>query len=420
MAEGRIVTLHSSSYSTPPVCCSCGAPQQTTIATKQSKGRAGGGSTTLTMNFPYCQPCADRAKAFKSKQVMAVLIALAASAVVAGLVFAIPALPMVAAIVVAAVIGIGGTIGAAVGMKPKDPPLPATAAGEAVRILSFKPGGGQTQLYCSNATWAEHFARANNAPIIPKSKTQGFLAGPIVVAFIAAPIAAVACWMGAHPTVHVDNPSSEAMQIWLDGNKAMVVEANGNGSLDVGYGKHTFGWSKTDVSSPSSTVDGDVHVGDDHLYNPGKTGCYWLVADAYGSASTAGLQKGPQPIQEFYHFDKVDTWFGDNPQSIEVGSHESGGTRVALQRAKMCMETVKHGCPVSVREQLVTCQRAATTDDAFDKCGDEAIAACKGALVGAGGPAVPVAATAPKAGGVAPKYAPKPVAKPAPKPAPKK
>jgi hypothetical protein len=413
MAEGRLVTLNSSSYSTPPVCCSCGAPQQTTVSTKLVKGRAGGGSTTLTMNFPYCQPCADRVKAFKAKRVVAVVVALGAALAMGGLVFALPMLPMAVSVGIALLLGVGGAVGVTLALKPKAPPAPATTAGEAVRIHSFKPGGGRTVLHCTNTTWAEHFAHANGVQTVPKSKGDGFVAGPIVVACLTVPIAAFGCWAGSHPSVYVDNAGAEALQIWVDGSKTVEVGADAHTSFSLGWGEHTFGWSKVGASAPTSTVKGDVQVGDAHLYNPAKSACYWLEADAYGNGSTAGLQKGPQPIQEFYHFDSVDTWFGNNPQSISTKS--GGGTRVALQRASTCMEAVAHGCSLAVREQLVSCQRAAFSADkaTFEKCTDDAIAACQGGRPAAG----TVAAAAHPASG------PKPAAKTpvkAPAPAPKK
>jgi hypothetical protein len=150
-------------------------------------------------------------------------------------------------------------------------------------------------------------------------------------------------------------------------------------------------------------------MGDAHLYNPAKSACYWLVADSYGSASVDGIQKGPQPIQEFYRFDKVDTWFGTNPQSISVSQGQSGGTRVAVQRSKSCMEFIEHGCTLEARVTLVTCQRGAKSDADFDKCFDTAKAACKSG-------ATPAPAASPAAvRGPAPVAAPPRPAAPAPK-----
>ena len=142
-------------------------------------------------------------------------------------------------------------------------------------------------------------------------------------------------------------------------------------SFSIGHGKHALGWSPVGASSPSGTVDADVTVNDAHLYNPERTACYWLQADAYGDATVHGVQHGPQPVKEFYSFDKVDTWFGNNPQEIEVDSHASGGTRVALQRDEDCMELAKKGCDPDSRDKFVTCEMAAIKDKSkteYEKC----------------------------------------------------
>jgi hypothetical protein len=263
----------------------------------------------------------------------------------------------------------------------------------------------------SHAQWGDEFARANNAIAKNESKGDGFLIGPIVTGCIVAPIAAIAAAVGAHPTVHVDNATTDALDIFVDGKRHSSVGPNAHASFDLGYGKHSFGYAKSGAAAATATVDGDVKMADAHLYNPGKSACYWLVADSYGTASADGVQQGPQPIQEFYRFDKVDTWFGDNPQSISVGKGESGGTRVALQRSKSCMQFIEHGCSLESRNALVTCQRAAKSDADFDKCFDNAKAQCQAA----GGHAAPP--TTPAAGKPA---SPAPAPHPAPAPAPKK
>jgi hypothetical protein len=114
-----------------------------------------------------------------------------------------------------------------------------------------------------------------------------------------------------------------------------------------------------------------------HLYNPGKTACYWLVVDVYGRASAEGKSWGPQPIQEFYVFDSVDNWFTDNPQSVTINTKkEKGKVKVALQRAVQCMDFTS--CPLSVREKLIDCERKnIDNDEAFNACHDAATADCK-------------------------------------------
>jgi hypothetical protein len=331
------------------------------------------------MEFPYCTPCSERASSFKTKQILTVVVAVVASLVVGGLVLAIAALPLVVALLLALVLGIGATIGAVFGMKPPQPAAPATARGEGVRIVNFK-GIERTTLYCTNPQWGEEFARANNVQAQTKSKGDNFGLAAIIAAVILAPGAGFGAWFLAHPSVYVDNPSNDALNVYVDGKKVMTVAANQHDSISVGRGKHTFGWSKADATAPTATTDGEVKMADAHLYNPNKTGCYWLKAKAYGDATVAGIQRGPQPVQEFYRFDKVDNWFAENPQSITVQEDETGGTQVALQRASICMDLARKGCSADVRQQLVVCQKAAgTSDDAFNTCTKTAAASCGGA-----------------------------------------
>ncbi len=402
--EGRVVTLNASSYNTPPYCCSCGAPKQTEIETSRSQKR-GNVTTTLKMSFPYCGPCAERARAYKAKLIIAVAVAVAIAILVTLLVLAIPALPLAVGIVLGLLAGVGGSVGAAIGLRPPIPLLPATSRGEAARILGFD-GIERTKVHVTHGHWGDELARANNAISQPSSKGDNFLIAPILAGAILAPIGAIGASVAAHPTVHVDNASTDAVDVFIDGKKALSVGPDANKSFDLGYGKHTFGWAKAGGVAASATVDAEVKIGEAHLYNPGKNACYWLVADLYGSASVAGITQGAQPIQDFYRFSKVDTWFGDNPQSISLGKGQSGGTRVALQRSKSCMQLVVKGCSVEGRTALVNCQRAAKVDADFDKCIEVGEAACGGArgvAPAAGKGPVPASASAPKPAPAPPK-----------------
>ena len=369
MAQGCDVVLQSSSFTTPPRCASCGMPQQTTRITKLSQ-RRGNWTSTRSFQIPYCNPCADRAKTTKTKGVLFAFIAFGLVAVFSLLGLVAPGIPGVILVALPIVLGLGFAITAMTALAPKAPPLPALATGEAVRLVKFN--NNQSTLHCVHPQFAEELARANGTQPIPKSRSAWFGSGALWIALLLGPVMAGTMWFLGHPEVHVDNAGSEPLQVWVDGKPKLVVETNVSGgvppSFSIGHGKHTYGYSAVGASAPEKTIDADTTMMDGHLYNPGKTGCYWLVADSYGSASVMGMRDGPQPIQEFYTFDKVDTWFGDNPQSIQVSSGESGGTRVALQRAKMCMELAEHGCTEAEREEFVACERAAKDEDGLDKC----------------------------------------------------
>ena len=403
MAEqGRDVILLSNSFTVPHRCCACGAAPQTTLDAKKKKTR-GRGWVSRSFQIPYCGPCAARVRATRMKAWVFSGVTFAIAGVFWLLGLVAPGLPFVVLVVLPPLFATIFAIVAMTALAPKPPALPAMGAGDAVKLVDFD--GYKSTLHCVNPHWGEEFARANNVQAIPKSRSHFFAAQSLWVALVAAPIGAAGVWFAAHPQVHVDNAGPEALQIWVDGKAKMVVPSNVSGAVPpymwIPRGKHTFGYSKEGATAPEGTVDANVTMNDAHLYNPEKTACYWLVADSYGAASVAGIARGPQPILEFYSFDKVNTWFGDNPQSVEVDSDsgKKGDTRVALQRAKACMDLAAHGCNEQVRDQFVQCQRAAKDDASFKKCEDTAetcekpapgaVKPAAGAHVAAGGHAAP-------------------------------
>jgi hypothetical protein len=380
--EGRDVTLNSASFRMPSTCASCGAPQETT-RTASKMNSYGNRRVTRSFQIPYCNACSARAAKFALKGVLFAFIALGIAALLALLPIAVTAIPMVVAITLALAVALAFGVVAMTALAPKPPTPPATAAGPAVRLVHFS--GTQSTLHCTNPAWGEELARMNGAETVPKKRRAAFGVGALITGLIVAPLGALGAWALAHPSVYVDNASSEAIQLWIDGAPADIVAANPQGaippSVDVSYGPHAFGYSKTGAARPDVTVNADVTMNDAHLYNPAKTACYWLHASSYGSGTVAGISQGPQPIQEFYSFDKVDTWFGDNPQSITVQNGETGGTRVALQRAQGCMALVRASCPLAAREQFIECERAAHDDASFDACSPKALSTCGGAAV---------------------------------------
>lgn len=372
-ATGCDVVLQASAFTVPPRCSSCGAPQQTTLQASRRQARWIGGSVTRRFAIPYCHSCAARCQTTRKRGQLFGLYALLIALGLAALGFAVPIVPLVVLLLFATAGAVGFAVAAMTSLSPKSPPPPAMAVGEAVKLISFR--GQRSVLHCVNPVWGQEFAQANGVTAIPKQRRERFGSGALTVALIFAPSAAVAVWLIAHPQVHIDNAGSAPLQIWLDGAPNVVVQPQPGDrtppSIWVAYGKHAFGYSKVGASGPEATVDASPTMLDDFLYNPAKTACYWLVADRYGSASVAGIAQGPQPVKEFYAFDTVNTWFGDNPQSVEVSNGQSGDTRVALQRAKACMELVEHGCDAAAREQFTTCLIAAHTEDAADQCARE-------------------------------------------------
>jgi hypothetical protein len=156
--HGFIVDLSSHAYETPSCCSSCLGPQQTQVEARLSQ-KSGNVRTTLTMAFPYCDPCAKRARREKIRQgivgvvaaLLGVALAFAAWRVDVGVGASIRfALALPLAMVLTAAL--------ALVTRQSVPALPATARGEAV-ILRDTSGA----VLCTNPQFAQRLAQANGA-----------------------------------------------------------------------------------------------------------------------------------------------------------------------------------------------------------------------------------------------------------------
>ncbi len=127
------------------------------------------------------------------------------------------------------VLSLGFAIFAMTALGPKAPPAPATAKGEAVKLVKFS--GSTSTLYCVNPQWGAEFAQMNGVQSLPKSRSIFFGAGTLTFALIAAPLFAGGTWFIAHPQVHIDNAGPDALQIWLDGKKSILVASNVQGAV---------------------------------------------------------------------------------------------------------------------------------------------------------------------------------------------
>lgn len=334
--QGCDVVLDSQAYLVPQCCASCGAAQQTSLQTLKSKGL---GTRKQTFSIPYCNACAGRVKEWSRRQWRLGLATLGLALALAALGLALPQWPLLALIGAPTLLCAAFAVVGMIVRAPKAPPKPATARGEAVRLVAFGPH--RYVLFCVNADWGRAFARANGVAAEAKQRVQRFAVSSLVIALVATPLASLVVWTVAHPRIVIDNAGTGPLQIWLDGQPVQTVLPGENqnrlNSVFVTFGTHRLGYSNVGATAPVSTIEARVPLaGGEHVYNPGKTACYELRVDRYGSAKTDDVPSGPQARHEFYTFERVDNWFRDNPSEMSVSFFSRGGYQIALQRAPSC------------------------------------------------------------------------------------
>lgn len=165
MIRGWEVDISAHSYSTPSCCSSCCGPRETEVTAKISE-KTGNIRHTLTMEFPYCRPCAARARYEKVRQVVVgvlgalLALGLTLSAWAFDVILEAP-FRFAAALVTA--IALSGLL--ALVTRRSIPKPPATARGEAV-ILRNTTG----TVLCTSQRFAELLATENYARVRPGSK----------------------------------------------------------------------------------------------------------------------------------------------------------------------------------------------------------------------------------------------------------
>lgn len=163
--KGWIVHLPSPSYSTPSRCSCCLGPKETELSV-QATQKSGNIRTTLTMSFPYCTACAQRAGKEKIRGFLVFLGAMGIGAAFA-LAFACANVfvGLYVRVAIAAVLAIPAGIGLAILTRPPMPPLPASARGEAVFLRNTSG-----TVLCTNEQYAQSLAQANGRTATPGSK----------------------------------------------------------------------------------------------------------------------------------------------------------------------------------------------------------------------------------------------------------
>ena len=163
--KGWLVHLPSPSYSTPSRCASCLGPKQTEISV-QATHKSGNTRTTLTMSFPYCTPCAQRAAKERIRGVVVFLGAMVIGAAFAlAFAFANVFVGLYIRTFIAALLAIPAGIALAVLTRPPIPPAPATARGDAIYLRNTNG-----TVLCTNQEYAQSLAQANGRTATPSSK----------------------------------------------------------------------------------------------------------------------------------------------------------------------------------------------------------------------------------------------------------
>ena len=292
--RGCDVVLDSQAYRVPQYCASCGTGQQTSLQTVKSNLV---GSRKQAFSIPYCNACAGRVKQWKRRQWRVGWATLGLAFALAALGLAFPQWPLLALLglptLLCAAFAVAGMLVAA----PGEPPKPATARGEAVRLVDFGPH--RYVLYCVNADWGHAFARANGVAAHARLRVQRFAVGSLVIALVATPLASLVVWSVAHPRIVIDNAGTGPLQIWVDGQPVQaVLPGEDNNRLNrvfVTFGTHRLGYSNVGDPAPVATIEASAPLaGGEHVYNPGKTACYELKVDRYGSTKTDDAASEPQ------------------------------------------------------------------------------------------------------------------------------
>ncbi|MEP7126151.1 MAG: hypothetical protein ABJE95_34780 [Byssovorax sp.] len=188
--KGWLVHLPSPSYSTPARCASCLGPKETEIAV-QATSKSGNIRTTLTMRFPYCTACAQRAGKEKIRGVGVFFGAMLIGAAFAlAFAFANVFVGLYVRTAIAAILAIPAGFALARLTRPPMPPLPATSRGEAIFLRNTSG-----TVLCTNEQFANALAQANGRGATPGSKwmdTEGWsvfaviLGGGLAIAGFAA------------------------------------------------------------------------------------------------------------------------------------------------------------------------------------------------------------------------------------------
>ena len=365
MRTGTYVEVHPDELQMPERCASCDGPSHTRVLARRSLGI---GKPAL-LSVPYCEQCRRLAsRSLRTFWVLGVGITAACGAALLATVALAGFSPWIstpAALVVATVV----IVLVAVGASLLPPRKPATAHQLAVEIA--RANDKRLRLFCSNDSWAQEMARLSAGRTRPGRRVfrlmpEGAL---LSVGLGGALVGSLGGFRLMHCPVAVDNPTNEAMQIYLDEAPAMVVPPNPRGTAPpemwVGLGEHILAYGPVGASRPVSAVR--VTTTRAHsLYVPRQAACYWKIVTVYGNANPGAAGSEALYGREFHELGYVDDWFESSPK--QVSSDSGGAQRTSLVRNSACTALALNGCDAKVLGQLTRCQDSAESASEYDDC----------------------------------------------------
>ncbi len=166
-------------------------------------------------------------------------------------------------------------------------------------------------------------------------------------------------WFGHTRSLHVDNPSLDALTVFIN-ERSETLQPGERVKLYIAKSEsYQLGWALVGEQPPQQWLQTPIE--DDAIYNPGSSACYWLGIDVYSVSRTLEASNdepwGPQPIRELYMFDKIDNWFENNPDEVQLPSGSSTARRFALLYDNDCMRFTV--CDLQVRQELQSCRARA-------------------------------------------------------------
>lgn len=251
----------------------------------------------------------------------------------------------------------------------------------AVQLVEESPD--ELVLFCGNESWGQELARLSDGKL-EKSRERLPLGLLFCTAAAAASLAFPAAyfgWIEAHGVVKIDNATTQSLEIWVDGKRAIEVPPNPDGSpppeLWLRVGRHRFSQGSAGAADDTTAIDVDV-ARTQHLYTPGAKACYWQVQSFYSN----DINKRREPMESvlprvaFQELRRVDDWFVESPSQLDVREGETNASRVAILRNPGCTALARHDCAADVIDRYIACENRAQSRAALEMCISRALASC--------------------------------------------